>query len=511
MERRRFLGGIGAAAVATVTRKTWGAGVTNSTIGENETGIEVDLGKPVGDLPHFWERCAGSDRTVVGLREQWRNDLVRTRRDCGIDSVRCHGLFDDEMGIAAKGGENYNFLYVDQIYDFMLDNGVKPFVELSFMPEAFASSANRIFFYRGNVSPPANWRDWHNMVQAFTAHCAKRYGMAEVGKWKFEVWNEPNIGFWAGTKDEYFELYRQSAIAIKSVNKDFQVGGPSTAQAAWIPDLIKYCAGKSLPLDFVSTHIYPDDPQGYIFGKEHAYSYEQVIPRAVEQVKSQVQSSSMPNLPVWITEWSSQNPAFISDTVRNCIGLAEAMSYWTFSNVFEEMGVPSGIFNSTFGMLDQWEIARPSFHTFALIHRLGERRLQASAGPVLATERADGSNAILLWNLIPATRGVSGIPGADNTESGASKGESLRVTLRLYATRGRNTAKISVVNDQVGSAIPAWKAMGSPSYPSKDQIVQLRAAAELPSPELRKLDPGNPTDLSVVLPPNGIALLEFEK
>ena len=282
----------------------------------------------------------------MGLREQWRQDLVRVQKETGIQSVRCHGLFDDEMGIAAAGAGNFNFLYVDQVYDFMLDHGVRPFVELSFMPEAFASSANRIFAYKGNVSPPSNWQNWHDMIYAFTDHCVKRYGIAEVRDWKFEVWNEPNISFWAGSQDEYFELYRQSALALKKIDSALLVGGPSTAQLGWIPELIQYCASHGVPLDFVSTHVYPDDPQKYIFGKDHLYSFEQVIPRGVEHVKQQVENSKMPRLPLWITEWSSQNPAFIADTIKNCVGLAEAMSYWTFSNVFEEGGVPSGIFNS---------------------------------------------------------------------------------------------------------------------------------------------------------------------
>ena len=368
--------------------------------------ISIDAARTTGSLPHFWERAAGSDRTVVGLRQQWREDLVRVHRETGIQSVRCHGLFNDEMGIAASGAGNFNFLYVDQIYDFMLDNGVRPFVELSFMPEAFATSANRIFAYKGNVSPPRNWQDWYDMVRAFTEHCIKRYGTAEVRRWKFEVWNEPNIDFWAGSQEQYFELYKQSALAVKKTDSEIQVGGPSTAQLDWIPDLIAYCSANGVPIDFVSTHVYPNDPQKHIFGRDHLFSFEEVIPRGVAQVKHQVEASKMPHLPLWITEWSSQNPAFIADTIKNCIGLTEAMSYWTFSNVFEEGGVPNGIFNSSFGMLDQWGIARPALHAFVMLHKLGESLLHADSGPVLATRRVDSSIAILLWNLIAASESM---------------------------------------------------------------------------------------------------------
>jgi xylan 1,4-beta-xylosidase len=449
----------------------------------------------------------------VGLREQWRQDLVRAHRDMGMKSVRCHGLFDDEMGIAAAGAGAFNFLYVDQVYDYMLDQGVRPFVELSFMPEAFASSNNRIFAYKGNTSPPRRWQDWHDMIFAFTDHCVKRYGIGEVSHWNFEVWNEPNISFWAGTEEQYFELYRQSALAVKAVDRRLKVGGPSTAQLGWIPDLIRFCAANNLPLDFVSTHVYPNDPQKYIFGRDNAYTFEQVIPRGIEQVKHQVESSAIPHLPLLITEWSSQNPAFIADTIKNCIGLAETMSYWTFSNVFEEGGVPSGIFNETFGMMDQWGIARPSLHALTFLHKLGENQLQSSDGPIMATERADGSPAILAWNLISAADSAAfanGNPMAAGGGAAKGAGASRMLHLKLSGLRGRKKILVSQVNADAGTAMPAWKDMGSPKYPSPDQIKQLRQAAELAKPTAHVLASGDPADFVIELPPNGVALLELE-
>lgn len=508
INRREFAAGAGAALAGSLAGNP-------TRLFAAETGatpIKIDLRGKTTPLPHFWERAAGSDRTVVGLREQWRQDLVRCQREAGIQSVRCHGLFDDEMGIAAQGAGRFNFLYVDQIYDFMLDHGVRPFVELSFMPEAFASSGNRIFAYKGNVSPPKDWKSWYDMVHAFTDHCVKRYGLPEVRGWKFEVWNEPNIGFWGGTQEQYFELYKQSVNAVRDVDKDLQVGGPATAQLAWIPDLIAYCSQNNVPIDFVSTHVYPSDPQQKIFGKANTYPYEQVIPRGLEHIKNQVEASKMPHLPIWLTEWSSQNPAFIADTVKNCIGLAEAMSYWTFSNVFEEMGVPSGVFNGTFGMLDQWGIARPSLHAFSLLHKLGEDRIAVEEGPVLATRRSDGSIAILVWNLIPTkSAGIfaNGDPFAAGGGTQGAGGSPLALQLSLNEYKGARRVKITQVNGETGSAQPAWKVMGSPKYPSSEQIQKLREAAELPAPETRPLPDGSALPVSITLPPNGIALLEF--
>ena len=508
MNRRDFIAGTGLALAGVMAGRL----EASEAEGATDSTISIDLARTTGSLPHFWEKAAGSDRAAIGLRDQWRQDLVRVHRDTGIESVRFHGLFDDEMGVAAPGAGKFNFLYVDQVYDFMLDHGVRPFVELSFMPGAFATSANTMFSYRGNVSVPRKWKDWHDMVQAFTEHCVQRYGLAEVSGWKFEVWNEPNIGFWAGTQVEYFEMFRQSALAIKSVSGRLQIGGPASAQLGWIPDMIHYCAENGVPLDFISTHIYPDDPQSYIFGKEKMYSFEQVIPRGIELAKKQIEASRMPQMPLWITEWSSQNPAFIADTLKNCIGLTEAMSYWTFSNVFEELGVPSGIFNSSYGMTDQRGIARPSLHAFTFLHKLGDTRLQCDKGPVLATRLAEGRAAILLWNLIPASDAsdvANGNPIASIAGGSGKRGSNRTYRLKLNGLKGTQSVAIHHVNDRAGSAIPKWKEMGSPQYPSREEIAQLRAAAELPKPELRSISPQETSSLVITLPPNGLALIEI--
>ena len=510
MDRRKFLA-TATAAGAMLTKDLRSFAQDGSSPGREMVDIVVDLAGTATSLPHFWEAAAGSDRTAVGLRDQWRQDLVRVRREAGIQSIRCHGVFDDELGIAARWPGTFNFNYLDQVYDFMLDNGVRPFVELSFMPEAMSRSSNRIFFYKGNVSPPRRWEHWRDLVQAFTGHCVRRYGVQEVRRWSFEVWNEPNLNFWAGTQDDYFELYRQATLAIKHVDPHLRVGGPATAELQWIPDLIRYCSRHGVPLDFVSTHVYPGDPQTVLFGKADAYPYEEVIPRGLEQVQEQIRSSAMPHLPLFLTEWSSQNPAFIAHTLKSCIGLADVMSYWTFSNVFEEQGPPM-LFNSGFGMLDQRGIARPSLHAFALMHRLGETRVGAN-GPSLATRRTDGSLAILVWNLIPEENGSlvpNGNPMIARGGWFSDKGPELRGTLRLPGWRGSRSARLTQVNAHSGSAYPAWVAMGSPTSPNQDQLAKLRRASELPPPTVETIGPEEEPQLILTIPANGVILVEID-
>jgi xylan 1,4-beta-xylosidase len=462
-------------------------------------------------IPHAWEECIGSDRASVGLRAQWLSDLERVKKQTGVKSVRFHGLFNDEMGVWPPGAKTPNFLYVDMVFDAMIERGVKPFVELSFMPGALASGNRTVFFYHGNITLPKEMKQWAELVRAFGDHCVQRYGIAEVSTWSFEVWNEPNLPyFWAGTKDEYFELYRQAATALKGVDPKLRAGGPSTARAAWVGDLLEFCAAQQVPIDFVSTHIYPDDPQDIVFGPGIHYPFEEVIPRALTKLKGQISSSRLPQLPLYITEWSSQNPAFIAHTVKGSVGLAEIMSFWTFDNVYEELGIPKTFMNSGFGLLGMRGVPRPSFHTFALLHRLGESEVSTTDGPILATRRNDGSLAIMLWNLIPqppGQRSATGDPTVQTSAQYGTRGTDRRFLLKFEGSSKSLRGQITRVDESSGSLRKAYEAIGSPPYPTVQQIEELKSRSELAKPEHVHIDGDGHISLSV--PPNGVALIEL--
>jgi xylan 1,4-beta-xylosidase len=459
-------------------------------------------------LPHIWEECVGSDRAIVATRAQWLADLELVKKTTSIKSVRFHGLFNDEMGVWPSG-QQPNFLYIDTVFDAMLDRGIRPLVELSFMPGKLASGTRTIFWYHGNTTPPAKMDQWGELVGALGKHCVDRYGINEVASWNFEVWNEPNIAFWAGTKAEYLELYRQSATALKGVDKRLRVGGPSTAQAAWVGDLLAYCSEQQVPIDFVSSHIYPDDPQKSVFGEGVHHAFEDVIPKALEKMQGEIAASKLPHVPLYITEWSSQNPAFIAHTIKGTVGLADILSYWTFDNVFEELGVPKAFLNQTFGLLGMRGVPRPSYHAFTLLHKLGDAELRSNSDSALATKRKDGSAAILLWNLIPQPPGVRSSMGDPSVQTGAqfqTVGDALNLTVNLTGERSYHTARVSRVDSNHGSLQAAYEAIGKPQYPTGEQIEELKRRTALPAPESI---PIHGREISLAIPPNGIALLEL--
>src|SRR3954454_6465604 len=211
--------------------------------------IQIDVAAKPSPFPHFWEQMFGSGRAILTLRESYRNDLRAVKQITGFRYVRFHAILHDEVGIYNEdehGNPVYNFSYVDEIYDGLLQNGVRPVVEISFMPRklAFNPDALHPFWYKQNVSPPKSMDRWDALIAHFARHLLERYGIEEVAQWYYEVWNEPNIDFWGGIprQKSYFELYDHTARALKAVNSQLRVGGPATAAAQWVADFLKYTA-----------------------------------------------------------------------------------------------------------------------------------------------------------------------------------------------------------------------------------------------------------------------------
>ncbi|MFO1400853.1 MAG: hypothetical protein U1F30_06535 [Steroidobacteraceae bacterium] len=509
MDRREFvLGGAAglAGAAAAVAAQARAARVGPALAGAQR--IEIDLGRDAGALPHAWESAIGSDRLAVAFREPWIEDLRTAHALGGFRAVRCHGLFDEEMGICRgfdAAGPVTSFVYLDQVYDRLLELGVKPFVELSFMPAALASSRNSVFWYRGNASPPKDFAAWGQLVAALARHLVQRYGIAEVATWRFECWNEPNLSFWAGTQAQYFELYRVTAAALKGVDARLQVGGPATAMMMWIPDFLAYCRAHAVPVDFVSSHVYPDDPQETVFGEPRRHPFEEVIPRALAQANAQIEAAGYKGTPLLLSEWSSQNPAFIAHTLDATLGMADTLAFWQVSSVFEEQGTPASFDTSLYGLFIQSGVPRASLHAFTLLHRLGERRAWSAPGPVLASRRADGSSAVLAWNLAPRNvRGMMGDPLAAFQAEVLPPGPVKHLALQLRGVAAP-TVRLTLLDPAQASAEAAYLALGRPQYPTREQVAELRRRAALPSPMELPLRAGL---VEFDLPANAIALLE---
>ena len=455
--------------------------------------ISADFGQVKGPLNTAFKECVGAGRANEGLRADWQQQLARVHKECGFTYIRMHGLLTDDMGVYRDSSQpEYNWQYVDQLYDFLHSIGMKPFVELGFMPSDLASGTQTIFWWKGNVTPPKDYQKWGDLIHAFTKHVTERYGEDEVKTWYFEVWNEPNLGgFFSGTQQDYFHMYDVAAKAIKSVSPGYRVGGPATAGCGWISDFITFCATNHSPVDFVSTHTYGVD-QGFLDengrrGTVLSKNPEAIFGEMIETRKT-IRDSQLPNLELHFTEWSSsytpsdpyhdsyQSAAYILDKIRHTGDAVNSMSYWTFTDIFEEAGPRFTPFHGGFGLLNYQGIKKPAYFSYLFLNKLGPTELKNDDRQSWATLKPDGSVQILLWDytytlpdgvndqqfyvrdLPPESKGT-----VDVEVGGLHKGQYGLTTWRVGYWQ----------ND----AHSAYVAMGSPRQLSKAQVSALKAVA----------------------------------
>lgn len=423
------------------------------------------------------------------------------------------------MGLVNRepdGSIRYNFSYIDQIYDGLLERGVKPFIELSFMPPALTSDPDALqeFWYHPNVAPPKDYAEWDAMISAFATHLVERYGIDEVASWYFEVWNEPNIGFWAGEPQQptYFTLYDHTVHALKAVSPRIRVGGPGTAQGAWVPAFLAHAEKAKVPVDFVSTHVYGDDTAENVFHTDENIPRRDMVCRTVDKVHKEILASPYPQLPLVFSEYNASYAnlpnvtdtvfmgPWIANTIRQCAGKIQVMSYWSFSDVFEEQGIVRNPFYGGFGLIAANRIPKPAFNAFAMLHKLGDRQLKTRSDSALVTKRDDGTVVLALWNYAPPVGETASYTPGEPT------GSPKHFKLHVKNLADGAHATVWRLDETHGNAVALFNRMGRPDFPSRGQIVQLRKAGQLAAPEQFDVHEGK---FEVDIPPQGLAVVEL--
>ena len=462
-------------------------------------------------LPHVWERIVGSCHAPLALRADYQGQLRRAHQELGFQFVRFHGLLGDDMGTLVQQGKDrvYSFFNAHRIWDALLDLGMRPFVELSFMPTAIASGHSTVFRYRANVTPPKHWSDWGELVRRLAASAVARYGAPEVEQWFFEVWNEPNLrAFWRGTRAQYFRLYRETARALKEISPGLHVGGPSTAQNAWIEEFLEDCEQTGTAVDFVSTHHYPTDRTVHL--SDDVEDQLAGMQRDILREEAQDARRRAGGMPLFYTEWNTsahgRDPthddpyaaAFIIRTVLQANGLVDAYAFWTFSDLFEEQHFPSHEFHGGFGLLTLHGIAKPSYHAFRLLHRLGTELVTLIDGMhanVAAWVVRNGHRAtVVLINSAPPRHDV--VPAL--------------VVVHLATERTVQAAMIERIDDTHGNPKDRWLEMGAPEYLRQADVDELHQASTLRAEPHQVTWDDTGIHVPVDLPPNSVAAVTLD-
>ncbi len=373
-----------------------------------------------------WKSAIATGHAALLLRADLQQQLATLQRDIGYRYCRFHGIFHDDMAVVARrkdGSLAFRWAQVDKILDALQQIGLRPRVELSPMPIALASGAATAFDWGFNTTPPSDYAEWGKLVGAFARHYLDRYGLEEIAQWYFEVWNEPNMGFWSGSQADYWKLYDASAFALKAVSPRLRVGGPVSAQAGWVTELIEHSYEQHVPLDFISTHIYPMDEWGEytdLRGSPHQPGH--YVADVVRHIRQVVRRSPMPNLEIDWTEWSSlvpapsdkvplgMNPSLdqasaaanVCDIAVAVDGECETFCWWEASDIFEEGGMPQSEFSGEYGLLTLNGLRKATLNAFRLLNRLRGGRLGLEHEPLaqgcnLVATAEEGSVQILLW------------------------------------------------------------------------------------------------------------------
>jgi len=493
-----------------------------------QSTLTIDSQKGGEAFTHYWSKCVGAGRANEGLRAGWLEQLEQVEENCGFEYVRFHGLFHDDMFpvFQVKGKTVYNWQYIDDLFDRMLDVNVRPFVELAFFPKSIAAENSKTqFWWKANITPDeSKYGEWHDLVQAFTQHCVDRYGIDEVLNWYFEVWNEPNLtrGFWDGTRSQYFELYRQSVTAVRSVDNRLKVGGPSTSNfvpdsrfdgestdpeasnevfttddinaldwhGVWVEEFLKFCSKENLPVDFVSCHPYPTD---YAFNPETGKGrgltrYVGSTKDDLEWVNKIVKASDFPNAEIHLTEWNTSPSsrdrmhdllpaaAYIVKTNLDCIGLTNSLSFWTFTDIFEEKGGAASIFHGGFGMINFQGLVKPSYHAYSLLNKLGDEKIYQD--DYLFVSRKSGSKKVVALAYNYPEEANKAVPAGYKSYTDLDKGTVKPLDFVISNLKPGTMFKIETLDKDHGNIYNYWEKMGKPEPPTREQIKVMKNVAE---------------------------------
>ena len=480
--------------------------------------LSVSVNAKGKEMQNPFLNCVGAGRAKEVLFAPFQEALGYAQSHIGFNYLRFHGLFHEDMYVLPQGAETPNFIYIDEVFDRMLEKNIRPFVELSFMPQSLASGTQTQFIWKSNVTPPKDWNKWGRLIEACVRHWQERYGAEEVSRWYFEVWNEPNLNaFWSGTRSEYFRLYGITAETIKSINPALRGGGPATSnfvpddrfageredetkaathamsqfavapcKGVWIREFLDYCAQNRLPVDFVSTHPYPTDfaldTDGVTRGKtRHILSLSEDL----RWLREAVSGSAYPDAQIHLTEWSSspssrdtshdglREAVYVARQASETMGMADSVSYWALSDVFEEIGAGPSLFHGGFGLLHYHAIRKPVFTAYEMLSGLGSTVL-VKGRDHLMTRRQGTVSGILWYDPLEETPPMHVYPEEESDQ----ELPACEKTLVLTGLAPGEKIRVRYMDNEHGWAKPLWVRNGRHPSPDRKEISELKAAAE---------------------------------
>ena len=454
--------------------------------------IKADINTKKGSLNRYFAKCIGAGRAAEVMRHEAYEQLRTIQAECPFEYIRFHGLFHDEMGLVNRredGSLFFNFQYIDILFDSLLDIGIRPVVELGLMPGELRSGDDTVFWWKMYKTPPKDFSEWGAVIEALVRHFTARYGKNEIDKWFFEVWNEPDLESFFRSDDrmnDYFKIYESAARAVKRVDPDYKVGGPATAGLRWIPEFIAFCRENEVPLDFISGHYYclkgDFDADGKVRLVMNDHSY---LSGMINKIGRQCH---VEGYPLYMTEWSasysSRDPVhdsyfsapFILEIIKQCEGNADMMSYWVYTDIFEEVGIGQTPFHGGFGLINLQSLKKPAFHSYRMLAELGDEEIECNDKSAYVCRKGDEVE-VLFWNSVILKQDA---PNVDFfTRPLPSKQiEDAMVSLSGFEANKTYSITIETVGYKMGDVYNAYLDMHLTDTPTREETVALKEASK---------------------------------
>ena len=505
--------------------------------------INIDVNSKTMPTDYSWQFGLGADHAWQFHRNDVIDQLALVHKELGIKSVRFHGMFNDDMftyqtlrAISPLPKDNsvreVNFRQVAHILDNIISTGMKPFMELSFMPGEIARGNKSGLKYKNNICPPKDYKKWTDYLTRFIAFLFDRYGKEEVESWYFEVWNEPDLKiFFAGSRKDYFKLYEATAKTLKGIDKNLKVGGPSTSACKWIDEFVSYCKQNDVPYDFISTHHYPGDSFGNLITVSNYMGIAKTILKALKEHKplgetltemffNPEAAAAVPKgaladmddkliaktngVPAIISEWNSMaifsvpvhdekySAAFALKSVLDLNNKFKGYMFWCLSDIFEEQLQLNKPFIGGYGLLTVDGIPKPNFWAFKILSKLYPERLDVNFRSKNEVEYAvfkkDNSIQILVF--------------AQNNDPRIDNQFDVNITINKTAT----DVTVEAIDDTHCNPKAEWEKLGSPDYLLKEQVQKICEDTRLLAENQAFTISGNSTIIKDTIKTNDIKL-----
>ena len=483
--------------------------------------IRLDTADPGRTLRHTWRNVCGVASAADLLLSDVQEMVRRLQREIGFTFIKFNGIFSDDLQVASRGADGaiqYNFAYLDKVFDFLQSVHLTPMIHLSFMPKVMAKTPDKYLFHY-LVSEPADLDEWAALVGVTVRHLIHRYGLKEVRRWKFSVWHQPNsfealYGF--SNDEDFYEFYRRSFRAVKDCDEEISVGTPPTfyllqEQQAnyqnWYIDFMKWCGGHACMPDFLNFHYYDTviDLQALsgptIFGFAQPMTLRNApdgFPEFTNRVLAERETLGLSALPIYLTEWNNtpSQEDLLNDTcfkscyiVKNILenyDRLESFGYWSLTDLMGEAPTPPHTFYGGIGLFTTGGIPKASYYAMCLLRQLGDEMIGSGEG-WFASRRGDACQ-IILYNYRHFSALYAKGERFDMTFTDRytpfSPDKYLDVHIEMQnMTAAHYSVKELSVSRSSGSAYDQWIAMGAIEPESREEEELLKS---LSKPHLNK-------------------------